>query len=135
MRLTVGTALGLGGNHSVGLGVGATTVRFFATVPPSPFLAVMMIWLLSVNTSTQAVVSQPAIAAAGVEREMNRMRMNKGFMCRHDKCVPGLMPLLAGLSVDSCDTLSSWAHAMEMVGCNAPAAVSTGASTAQLESF
>jgi len=62
---------------------------------------------LCVKTSTQAVVSQSAIAAAGVDRVMKRMRMNKRFMCRHDKCVLGLMPLLAGLTVDSCDTLSS----------------------------
>ena len=80
---------------------------FLTTAPPSPFLAVMMIWFLCVKTSTQAVVSQSAFAAAGVERDRKRMRMNKGFMCRHDKCVLGLMPMLAGLTVDSCDTLSS----------------------------
>ena len=107
MRLTTGTALGLGGNHSVGFGIGVTTVGFLTTAPPSPFLAVMMIWLLSVKTSTQAVVSQSARAGGGVDRDKKRMRMNKGFMCRHDKCVLGLMPLLAGLTVDSCDTLSS----------------------------
>ena len=107
MRLTTGAALGLGGNQSVGLGVGATTAGFFATAPPSPFLAVMMIWLLSVKTSTQASLMQSACAANGAERDKKSMRMNKGFMCRHDKCVMGLMPLLAGLTVDSCDTLSS----------------------------
>ena len=89
------------------MGVGATTVRFLTTAPPSPFLAVMMIWLFCVKTSTQAVVSQSAVAAAGVERDMKRMRTNKRFMRRHDKCVQGLIPVLAGLTVDSCDTLSS----------------------------
>ena len=34
-----GTALGLGGNHSVGLGVGATTERCLTSAPPFPFLA------------------------------------------------------------------------------------------------
>ena len=32
-----GIAFGFGGNHSVGLGVGTTTVRFLTTTPPSPF--------------------------------------------------------------------------------------------------
>ena len=102
-----GTALGFGGNHSVGLGVGATTVRFLTTAPPSPFLAVMMIWLSCVKTSTQALVVQSATALAGVDKVMKRMRINKRFMCRHDKWALGLIPVLAALTVDSCDTLSS----------------------------
>ena len=107
MRLIAGTALGLGGNHSVGLGVGASTVRFLTTAPPSPFLAVMMIWLSCVKTSTQALVVHSATALAGVNKEMERMRINKRFMCRHDKWAKGLIPELAALTVDSCDTLSS----------------------------
>ena len=107
VRLTAGTALGFGGNHSVGFGVGATTVRFLTTVPPLPFFAVMMIWLFWVKTSTQALVVQSAIALAGVESEIKRMRTNKGFMCRHDKWALGLNPVLTALTVDSCDTLSS----------------------------
>ncbi|MEY4337559.1 MAG: hypothetical protein RL680_454 [Actinomycetota bacterium] len=91
----------------MGLGVGTTTVDFLTTAPPFPFLAVMMIWLFCVKTSTHAVVVQSAIALAGVDSEMKRMRISKRFMCRHDKCVLGLMPVLAGLTVDSCDTLSS----------------------------
>ena len=105
--MTVGTAFGFGGNHSVGLGVGATTVRFLTTAPPLPFLAVMMIWLFWVKTSTHALVVQSAIAGAGVDKEMKRMRINMGFMCRHDKWAKGLIPVLAGLTVDTCDTLSS----------------------------
>jgi hypothetical protein len=50
---------------------------------------------------------QSACAANGAEREKESMRMIKGFMCRHDKCVLGLIPVLTGLTVDSCDTLSS----------------------------
>lgn len=107
MRLIAGTALGLGGNHSVGLGVGASTVRFLTTAPPSPFLAVMMIWLSWVKTSTQALVVHSATALAGVKSEIKRMRINKRFMCRHDKWAKGLIPGLAALTVDSCDTLSS----------------------------
>ena len=102
-----GAALGFGGNHSVGLGVGATTVRFLTTAPPLPFLAVMMIWLFWVKTSTQALVVQSATALAGVNKEMKRMRINKRFMCRHDKWALGLIPVLTALTVDSCDTLSS----------------------------
>ena len=59
------------------------------------------------KTSTQAVVVQSAIALAGVDKKMKRMRISKRFMCRHDKWALGLMPELAGLTVDSCDTLSS----------------------------
>jgi len=102
-----GAALGFGGNHSVGLGVGATTVRFLTTAPPLPFLAVMMIWLFWVKTSTQALVVQSATALAGVNKEMKRMKINKRFMCRHDKWAKGLIPVLTALTVDSCDTLSS----------------------------
>jgi len=68
---------------------------------------VMMIWLLSVKTSTQASLMQSACAANGAEREKKSMRMIKGFMCRHDKWAKGLIPLLTALTVDSCDTLSS----------------------------
>jgi hypothetical protein len=50
---------------------------------------------------------QSAIAGAGVDKEMKRMRINMGFMCRHDKWAKGLIPVLAGLTVDTCDTLSS----------------------------
>ena len=107
MRFSVGTALGFGGNHSVGLGVGATTVRFLTTAPPLPFLAVMMIWLFWVKTSTQALVVQSATALAGVNKVMKRIRINKRFMCRHDKWAEGLIPVLTALTVDSCDTLSS----------------------------
>jgi hypothetical protein len=35
------------------------------------------------------------------------MRINKRFMCRHDKWALGLILELAALTVDSCDTLSS----------------------------
>jgi hypothetical protein len=50
---------------------------------------------------------QSATALAGANKEMKRMRINKRFMCRHDKCVLGLIPVLTALTVDSCDTLSS----------------------------
>ena len=128
-----GTALGLGGNHNVGLGVGATTVRFLTSAPPSPFLAVMMIWLSCVKTSTQALDVQSATALAGVNKVMNRMRIDKRFMCRHDKWALRLIPVLAGPTVDSCDRLRTWQSVMEMVGFNAPAETSTGASMEQLE--
>jgi hypothetical protein len=50
---------------------------------------------------------QSATALAGVNKVMKRMRINKRFMCRHDKWAKGLIPVLAALTVDSCDTLSS----------------------------
>ena len=107
VRFTAGAGFGLGGNHSVGLGFGATTVGFFVTVPPFPFFAVMMIWLFSVKTSTHAVVEQSAIALVGTEKTIKTMRISKRFMCRDDKCVMRLMLCDSGLTVDSCDTLGT----------------------------
>ena len=107
VRFTAGAGFGLGGNHSVGLALGATTVGFFVDLPPFPFFAVMMIWLFSVKTSTHAVVEQSAIALVGTEKTNNTMRISKRFMCRDDKCVMRLMLCDSGLTVDSCDTLGT----------------------------
>ena len=105
VRFTVGRGLGFGGNHRVGLDIGLATRGFFVTSPPFPLRAVMMIWLFSVKTSTQAVVEQSATACVGIEKAMKSMRIINRFMCGDDKCVMRLMPLADGLTVDSCDTL------------------------------
>ena len=105
VRFTVGTGFGLGGNHNVGFGFGATPVGFLVAVPPLPLFAVMMIWLFSVKTSTQAVVEQSALATVGNDKTIKTMRISKRFMCRDDKCVMRLMAYVSGLTVDTCDTL------------------------------
>ena len=107
VRLTVGTGLGLGGNHSVGCGFGLVTTGLFVADPPLPFLAVMMIWLFCVNTSTQAELEQSAIASDGIAKARKRMVIIKRFMCRDDSCAIGPIPQPTALTVDTCDTLSS----------------------------